>query len=159
SPSPCPGPDRCRSGPAAFPSHRHHSRSTAHAQPPASLKRSQPAAGAIWPRHDEEPEAMRVTDRLRRTGVAAAGGGGAGGAVAPPGGATPAARPGPGAAGTGAAAPPASGNAVASYAAAVRAVLPSVVLIRTADGLGSGVVLDRAGNIVTNAHVAGQATA
>jgi S1-C subfamily serine protease len=59
---------------------------------------------------------------------------------------------------TGAAAPPASGNAVASYAAAVRAVLPSVVLVRTADGLGSGVVLDRAGNIVTNAHVAGQAT-
>src|SRR5262249_56330842 len=52
----------------------------------------------------------------------------------------------------------ASGDAVASYAPAVRAVLPSVVLIRTADGLGSGVVLDRAGNIVTNAHVAGQAT-
>jgi S1-C subfamily serine protease len=47
---------------------------------------------------------------------------------------------------------------VASYAATVRAVLPSVVLIRTAEGLGSGVVLDRAGNIVTNAHVAGQAT-
>jgi S1-C subfamily serine protease len=66
--------------------------------------------------------------------------------------------PKPAAAVTGAAAPPASGNAVASYATAVRAVLPSVVLIRTADGLGSGVVLDRAGNIVTNAHVAGQAT-
>src|SRR5437773_1688589 len=64
----------------------------------------------------------------------------------------------PAAAVTGAAAPPASGNAVASYAATVRAVLPSVVLIRTSDGLGSGVVLDRAGNIVTNAHVAGQAT-
>ena len=40
----------------------------------------------------------------------------------------------------------------------VRQVLPSVVLIRTADGLGSGVVLDRSGNIVTNAHVAGNAT-
>ena len=41
------------------------------------------------------------------------------------------------------------------YADVVRAVLPSVVAIRTPDGLGSGVVLDRAGNIVTNAHVAG----
>jgi S1-C subfamily serine protease len=46
----------------------------------------------------------------------------------------------------------------ASYADVVRQVLPSVVLIRTADGLGSGVVLDRSGNIVTNAHVAGNAT-
>ena len=40
----------------------------------------------------------------------------------------------------------------------VRQVLPSVVLIRTSDGLGSGVVLDRSGNIVTNAHVAGNAS-
>jgi S1-C subfamily serine protease len=71
----------------------------------------------------------------------------------------PAVNPEPATAVTGATAPPASGHAVASYAAAVRAVLPSVVLIRTADGLGSGVVLDRVGNIVTNAHVAGQATA
>jgi S1-C subfamily serine protease len=46
----------------------------------------------------------------------------------------------------------------ASYADVVRQVLPSVVLIRTANGLGSGVVLDRSGNIVTNAHVAGNAT-
>jgi len=46
----------------------------------------------------------------------------------------------------------------ASYAGVVRQVLPSVVLIRTSDGLGSGVVLDRSGNIVTNAHVAGSAT-
>jgi putative serine protease PepD len=44
------------------------------------------------------------------------------------------------------------------YADVVRAVLPSVVAIRTADGLGSGVVLDSGGNIVTNAHVAGDAT-
>jgi S1-C subfamily serine protease len=57
-----------------------------------------------------------------------------------------------------AAGPAVSGGAVTSYAATVRAVLPSVVLIRTADGLGSGVVLDRAGHILTNAHVAGQAT-
>ena len=44
------------------------------------------------------------------------------------------------------------------YAGVVSQVLPSVVLIRTADGLGSGVVLDDAGHIVTNAHVAGAAS-
>jgi S1-C subfamily serine protease len=37
-------------------------------------------------------------------------------------------------------------------------VLPSVVLISTTEGLGSGVVLDDSGNIVTNAHVAGNAS-
>ena len=102
---------------------------------------------------------MRVTDRLRRTGVAAAMAVATGGTVAACSAASvqPAASLEPAAAVTGAAAPPTSGHAVASYATAVRAVLPSVVLIRTADGLGSGVVLDRAGNIVTNAHVAGQA--
>jgi len=104
---------------------------------------------------------MRVTDRLRRTGVAAAMAVATGGTVAACSAAAvqSAVSPKPAAAVTGATTPPASGHAVASYAAAVRAVLPSVVLIRTADGLGSGVVLDRAGNIVTNAHVAGQATA
>ena len=45
-----------------------------------------------------------------------------------------------------------------AYVSVVAKVLPSVVLIRTPDGLGSGVVLDRSGNIVTNAHVAGSAT-
>jgi S1-C subfamily serine protease len=49
-------------------------------------------------------------------------------------------------------------TALGGYADVVRAVLPSVVAIRTPGGLGSGVVLDRAGNIVTNAHVAGDAT-
>jgi S1-C subfamily serine protease len=100
---------------------------------------------------------MRVTDRLRRAGVAAAMAVVAGGTVAActTAAVSPAISPKPAPAVTGAAAPPASGNAVASYAATVRAVLPSVVLIRTADGLGSGVVLDRVGNIVTNAHVAG----
>src|SRR5215831_6075355 len=103
---------------------------------------------------------MRVTARLRRTGVATAMAVVTGGTVAACSTAAmqPAVSPEPAAAVTGAAAPPAGGSAVASYAAAVRAVLPSVVLIRTAEGLGSGVVLDRAGNIVTNAHVAGQAT-
>src|SRR5579859_3423232 len=51
-----------------------------------------------------------------------------------------------------------AGPAGAGYADVVRAVLPSVVLIRTESGLGSGVVLDGKGNIVTNAHVAGSAT-
>ena len=51
-----------------------------------------------------------------------------------------------------------TGTAGAGYADVVRQVLPSVVLIRTANGLGSGVVLDDKGNIVTNAHVAGNAT-
>jgi putative serine protease PepD len=46
----------------------------------------------------------------------------------------------------------------AGYADVVRQVLPSVVLIRSGSGLGSGVVLDDRGNIVTNAHVAGDAT-
>ena len=44
------------------------------------------------------------------------------------------------------------------YVATIRRVLPSVVEIRTASGLGSGVVYDTAGHIVTNAHVAGTAT-
>src|SRR5215475_1071333 len=103
---------------------------------------------------------MRVTARLRRMGVTAAIAVVAGGTVAACSTAAvpPAVGAEPATAVTGAAAPPASSNAVTSYATAVRAVLPSVVLIRTADGLGSGVVLDRAGNIVTNAHVAGQAT-
>ena len=52
----------------------------------------------------------------------------------------------------------ARGGERASYADVVRRVLPSVVLISTGKGLGSGVVLDKAGNIVTNAHVAGDAT-
>jgi S1-C subfamily serine protease len=39
----------------------------------------------------------------------------------------------------------------------VRQVSPQVVQIQTARGLGSGVVYDRDGDIVTNAHVAGTA--
>ena len=37
----------------------------------------------------------------------------------------------------------------------VQAVSPAVVEVRTADGLGSGVVFDHRGDIVTNAHVVG----
>jgi len=109
---------------------------------------------------------MRVADRLRRAGAVAAmavviGGGGVAACATTAGApamsanqpAAPAAQP-----AAPAVAPAMSGDAVTSYAATVQAVLPSVVLIRTADGLGSGVVLDRAGHILTNAHVAGQAT-
>jgi S1-C subfamily serine protease len=106
---------------------------------------------------------MRMTQRARRSAVAvvaavAIGGGGVAACTAS---AAPAATS---AASTSASAPairlPAeSGDgARASYADVVRQVLPSVVLISTGEGLGSGVVLDRAGNIVTNAHVAGSAT-
>jgi putative serine protease PepD len=45
-----------------------------------------------------------------------------------------------------------------AYVSAIRRVLPSVVEIRTACGLGSGVVFDESGDIVTNAHVVGNAT-
>jgi len=40
-----------------------------------------------------------------------------------------------------------------------RTVSPSVVQIQTSEGLGSGIVFDTKGNIVTNAHVVGDATA
>ena len=103
---------------------------------------------------------MIMTQRARRATiaiVAAAAIGGSGVAV----GAAPAA---PAATATVASAPAvhlpavADGGARASYADVVRQVLPSVVLISTGEGLGSGVVLDRSGNIVTNAHVAGNAS-
>jgi len=108
---------------------------------------------------------MRTTQRVRRAGLATVAAlviGGSGVAVgtaiaepATPAAATaaktaPAATPGPEIAG--------SYAGPASYAGVVRKVLPSVVLIRTENGLGSGVVLDTKGNIVTNAHVAGDAT-
>ncbi len=44
------------------------------------------------------------------------------------------------------------------YEAVVRKVAPSVVVIETSQGLGSGVIYDAAGDIVTNAHVVGSAT-
>ena len=46
----------------------------------------------------------------------------------------------------------------ADYIRAVNRVRPSVVEISTGSALGSGVVFDRAGHIVTNAHVVGDAT-
>ncbi|MDT4946541.1 MAG: hypothetical protein QOH14_3274, partial [Pseudonocardiales bacterium] len=44
------------------------------------------------------------------------------------------------------------------FVSTIRQVLPSVVLIQTTEGLGSGVVFDGKGDIVTNAHVVGRAT-
>ena len=104
---------------------------------------------------------MSTTQRVRRAALAAAaaiviGGSGvaAGAAVAEPtaSGSTASSTLGPPVLDV-------STGTTTSYAGVVRKVLPSVVLIRTPDGLGSGVVLDRSGNIVTNAHVAGSATA
>jgi len=45
-----------------------------------------------------------------------------------------------------------------AFVTVIRRVRPSVVEIRTATGLGSGVVLDGEGDIVTNAHVVGSAS-
>ncbi len=44
------------------------------------------------------------------------------------------------------------------YERVVRMVLPSVVQITTSQGLGSGIVFDGSGDVVTNAHVVGSAT-
>jgi S1-C subfamily serine protease len=59
--------------------------------------------------------------------------------------------------------PVALGNGPASalqqqYESVINAVLPSVVQINTQTGTGSGVVYDDKGDIVTNAHVVGDAT-
>ncbi|GAA3412290.1 S1C family serine protease [Streptosporangium vulgare] len=42
-----------------------------------------------------------------------------------------------------------------AYERTIAKVLPSIVQITTADGLGSGIVYDTAGHIITNAHVVG----
>ncbi len=44
------------------------------------------------------------------------------------------------------------------YEAVVQKVSPSVVVIETSQGLGSGIIFDNAGDIVTNAHVVGSAS-
>jgi putative serine protease PepD len=51
--------------------------------------------------------------------------------------------------------PPAVAVEEGAFVSAIARVLPSVVEIRTRTGLGSGVVLNAAGDIVTNAHVVG----
>lgn len=45
-----------------------------------------------------------------------------------------------------------------AYTTVVSQVLPSIVEITTSSGLGSGIVFDKAGDIVTNDHVVGTAT-
>jgi putative serine protease PepD len=59
-------------------------------------------------------------------------------------------------------APPASADGATSLqqqlVSVVRAVSPSVVQIETPQDLGSGVVFDASGDVVTNAHVVGNAT-
>ena len=62
------------------------------------------------------------------------------------------------AAATAAVTPAAYASLQTSFTVAIKEVLPSVVEIRTSSGLGSGVVFDSSGDIVTNAHVVGQAT-
>ncbi len=51
-----------------------------------------------------------------------------------------------------------AGDLQAAYEKVVKDVLPSVVQITTGEGLGSGVVYDDKGHVVTNAHVVGDAT-
>ena len=58
-----------------------------------------------------------------------------------------------GPAGAGATGPAAAVAVQQEFVSVIQRVLPSVVEIRTNAGLGSGVVLDAAGDIVTNAHV------
>jgi S1-C subfamily serine protease len=57
-----------------------------------------------------------------------------------------------------AAAPPGAASLQAQLVSVVKRVAPSVVQIEAAGSLGSGVVFDTAGHIVTNAHVVGTAT-
>ncbi|GAA3396444.1 S1C family serine protease [Streptomyces roseoviridis] len=57
---------------------------------------------------------------------------------------------------TQAAAPLVSNELQDDYRAVIRDVLPSVVQIDASEGLGSGVVYDDKGHIVTNAHVVGR---
>ncbi len=105
---------------------------------------------------------MKMTQRARRAAIALVAAAAIGGSGVAVGAATAAPAP----AATSAIASTASSDrpaavgsdARASYADVVRRVLPSVVLISTGEGLGSGVVLDHSGDIVTNAHVAGHAS-
>ena len=102
---------------------------------------------------------MTTAQRVRRAGLATAAAlviGGSGVAIGAA--ATDSSASGTTAAATATATPGPATPGPDSYASVVRQVLPSVVLNRTENGLGSGVVLDRSGNIVTNAHVAGDAT-
>ncbi len=54
-----------------------------------------------------------------------------------------------------AAAPPGAAGLQSAFTQAIGRMAPSVVQIRSPSGLGSGIVFDRQGDIVTNAHVVG----
>lgn len=76
---------------------------------------------------------------------------------------TPSTLPSPSAAPTATPIPAPIGTGIANelqqeYVAVVQSVGPSVVVIQTNSGLGSGIVYDAKGDIVTNAHVAAGAT-
>lgn len=79
---------------------------------------------------------------------------------------TPSGSPSPAAQATGSLgkAPPAGGAPVSAgelqntFTSVVKKVLPSVVQIKTESGLGSGIVFDTQGDIVTNAHVVAGST-
>ena len=58
----------------------------------------------------------------------------------------------------GAAAPRSAAGLQQVFVSVIKRMLQSVVEIRTSSGLGSGVVFDSSGDIVTNAHVVGSAT-
>jgi len=75
----------------------------------------------------------------------------AGGGPATPGQASPAGTSTGAGSGIGTAGPAAAVQR--EFVSVIRRVMPSVVEIRTNEGLGSGVVLDSDGDIVTNAHV------
>ena len=51
-----------------------------------------------------------------------------------------------------------AGELQSAYESVISTTLPSIVQINTTTGLGSGIVLDTKGDIVTNAHVVGTAT-
>ncbi|NUW30044.1 trypsin-like peptidase domain-containing protein [Nonomuraea sp. SMC257] len=58
----------------------------------------------------------------------------------------------------GAGAPPSPQALESAYEQVIKEVLPSIVQITTKVGLGSGIVYDTAGHVITNAHVVGEAT-
>lgn len=70
-------------------------------------------------------------------------------------GCTPAAEPGSRSSTRPAAAPVAASELEDDYREVIANVLPSVVQIEAGESLGSGIVYDRKGHIVTNAHVVG----
>ncbi|MEU5404416.1 trypsin-like peptidase domain-containing protein [Streptomyces sp. NPDC005963] len=68
---------------------------------------------------------------------------------------TPAAQP---ETSTRAAPPKAANDLQTDYETAIKNVLPSVVQIEAGDALGSGIVYDTKGHVITNAHVVGDGT-